>query len=77
MPYRILKTIGLLTILLTALPLFTTWSFAQDAKSSDKTALEAKKEQPPPGLAELVSRGTAEGVSRTCPAPTADTSKAA
>jgi small-conductance mechanosensitive channel len=58
MPNRILKTIGLLTVVLTAPPLFTTGAFAQDAKSSDKPAVEEKKEQPPPGLAELVSRSS-------------------
>ena len=58
MPNRILKTTGLLTVLLTALLLTTTGTFAQDAKSSDKPAAEEKKEQPPPGLAELVSRSS-------------------
>ena len=58
MSFRILKIIGLLTILLTVLPVITTEALAQNAKSSEQPAAAEKKVQPPPGLAELVSRSS-------------------
>ena len=58
MPFRIFKFLGLLTILLTALQMMPAEASAQNAKSSEQPAVEDKKEGPPPGLAELVSKSS-------------------
>ena len=58
MPFRKIRVTGLLTIMFAALPMVITTVFAQNAKSSNQPAAVEKKEQPPPGLAELVSRSS-------------------
>ena len=54
MPFKLLKLLGLLTILLTVLLMINVEAGAQNAESSKQPASLEKDEQPPPGLAELV-----------------------
>jgi hypothetical protein len=54
MPFKLLKLWGLLTVLLTVMLMNNAEAVAQNAESSKQPASEGKKEQPPPGLAELV-----------------------
>jgi len=53
-----MKVLGLLIILSTALLMVNADASAQNAKSSEQPATEDKKEEPPPGLAELVSKSS-------------------
>ena len=54
MPFKLLKLLGLLTILLTVLLMISVEAGAQNAESSKQPASKENKEKPPPGLAELV-----------------------
>ena len=51
-----IKVLGLLTIILTAFLIIGAEASAQKAESSEQPAASEKKEQPPPGLADLVSK---------------------
>ncbi len=55
MPFKSMKVLGLLTGLLTALLMVDADASAQKAESAEQPAAKEKKEEPPPGLAELVS----------------------
>jgi small-conductance mechanosensitive channel len=56
MLFRSLKVLGVLFILLTVLLLVNTGAGAQKNPPAEQPAIEATKEEPPPGLAELVSK---------------------
>ncbi len=51
-----IKVLGLLTILLTVFLMIGAEASAQKAESSEQPAAIEKKEQPPPSLADLVSK---------------------
>ena len=55
MPFKSMKVLGLLTVLLTALLMVDADASAQKTESAEQPAAKEKKEEPPPGLAELVS----------------------
>ena len=54
MRFKFLKVLGLLTILLTAFLMMDAEASAQNAESAEQPAAKEEKEEPPPGLAELV-----------------------
>ncbi len=57
MPFRIIKVLGLTTILLTTPLMINIEAHAATSESSEQPVAE-KKEEPPPGLAELVSKSS-------------------
>jgi len=56
MLFRSIKVLGALFILVTGLLTVNTGAGAQKAPSAEQPAIEATKDEPPPGLAELVSK---------------------
>ena len=58
MLFRPMKVLGLLIALSMALLMINADASAQDAESSEQPTAEVKKEEPPPGLAELVSKSS-------------------
>ncbi|MGB5750434.1 MAG: mechanosensitive ion channel domain-containing protein, partial [Desulfobacterales bacterium] len=55
MPFRSMKWLELLIILLMALVMADAVAIAQNSESAEQQAPKEKKEEPPPGLAEIVS----------------------
>ena len=58
MPFRIEKVLGLLSILLVVPLMIPIDARAANTDSAEQPAIQGKTEEPPPGLAELVSRSS-------------------